>query len=61
MGNDSRLTDTRDPKSHTHTISDITNFPTNVSYFTNDANYITQSQLSSAITASIGGNTYNTM
>lgn len=30
---------------HTHTISEITDFPTNVSYFTNDAGYLTSASL----------------
>lgn len=30
QGNDSRLSDTRTPKSHTHTTSEITNFPTSM-------------------------------
>ena len=30
---------------HTHTKSDISDFPTNVSSFTNDAGYITQSEV----------------
>ena len=45
MGNDSRLTDARTPVSHTHTKSEITDFPTNVSSFTNDAGYITSSDI----------------
>lgn len=44
---DSRLSDARTPITHTHTKSQITDFPsiptvpTNVSAFTNDANYVT--------------------
>ena len=34
-------------KGHTHTKSDISDFPTNVSSFTNDAGYITQSNVAS--------------
>lgn len=30
QGNDSRLSDTRTPKAHTHTVSEITNFPTSI-------------------------------
>lgn len=44
MGNDSRLTDARTPVAHTHTKSEITDFPTNVSSFTNDAGYLTSHQ-----------------
>lgn len=33
------------PDTHTHTVSDITDFPTNVSSFTNDAGYITNEGL----------------
>lgn len=32
---------------HTHTKSEISDFPTNVSSFTNDAGYITQSNVAS--------------
>lgn len=45
-------TDTsRAPASHNHTKSDITNFPTNVSAFTNDAGYLTSATVPSSIEA----------
>lgn len=44
-GNDTRLSDARTPVAHTHTKSEITDFPTNVSSFTNDAGYITSSDI----------------
>ena len=62
QGNDSRLSDARTPTSHTHTKSQITDFPTipsKTSQLTNDsgfltshqslANYVTQSNLSTAL------------
>ena len=36
--------DTKSDKGHTHTKSDITDFPTDVSSFTNDAGYLTEHQ-----------------
>lgn len=39
-GNDSRLSNARTPTTHTHTKSQITDFPTNISSFTNDKNFI---------------------
>lgn len=45
-------TDTsRAAASHTHTKTDITNFPTNVSSFTNDAGYITANDVSESVDA----------
>ncbi|WP_405309938.1 hypothetical protein [Methanobrevibacter sp.] len=41
---DSRLSDARTPKTHTHSKSQITDFPTKVSAFTNDKGYLTQHQ-----------------
>lgn len=35
------------PDTHTHTVSDITDFPTKISSFTNDAGYITISEIPS--------------
>lgn len=35
--------------SHTHQISDITNFPSNISYFTNDSGFITSDYLADYI------------
>lgn len=41
---DSRLSDSRTPKGHTHSKSEITDFPTKLSAFTNDAGYLTSHQ-----------------
>ena len=40
-GDDTRLTDSRNPNPHTHSKADITDFPTNVSAFNNDSGFIT--------------------
>lgn len=40
-GDDTRLTDNRNPNPHTHSKADITDFPTNVSAFNNDSGFIT--------------------
>ena len=41
---DSRLSDSRTPKGHTHSKSEITDFPTKLSAFTNDTGYLTSHQ-----------------
>ncbi|MBO7732748.1 MAG: hypothetical protein J6S67_09355 [Methanobrevibacter sp.] len=40
-GDDTRLTDNRNPNPHTHSKADIIDFPTNVSAFNNDSGFIT--------------------
>ncbi|WP_048331010.1 hypothetical protein [Bizionia psychrotolerans] len=42
---------------HSHTVSDITDFPTNVSDFTNDVNYTTRSETGSQLSANPSGST----
>ena len=57
MGNDSRLTDARTPVAHTHTVSQITDFPSNV---VQDASYVhTDSNYTSAEKTKLAGITAN--
>lgn len=44
-------------KTHTHTKSEISDFPTNVSQFTNDANYATKSYVASLVASAGSGGT----
>lgn len=46
---------------HTHTISQISDFPTNVSHFTNDAGYLTTEADTLDTVTGRGGNTSNTI
>lgn len=51
-GNDSRLSDARTPTAHTHTVSNITDFPTipsKTSDLTNDSNFISTSSTTGLI------------
>ena len=64
-GNDSRLSDARTPTAHTHTVSNITDFPTipsKISDLTNDSDFIETSSTSGLVKndGSIDTNSYLT-
>lgn len=56
-GDDTRLSDARTPVAHTHTKSEITDFPTKLSQFTNDSGFTTNQGTVTSV--KIGNTTYS--